>query len=377
MKMWGGRCKVSVSAGSPKIVRLKAALFLTIVAAGMVIAAICARMARRYRAAEFRDSQVSRILFFHRYIKPVFDWIAFQSYALLWLDHLLIVNSVIRALDAISQRINHWRWRIFLRCILVTSLFTLPIKLFPGVDNAVFEKLFPGPHPFQWAARFQPLLEGIEGVYIYLFDWFLTVLLLYFLVALLAPLEPRNLFPDIENALEFFVQKHKLFSVGLYFWSKKPDQPLVQSTIDESGWPEFAQDLHRQTLQLDRNFLVSTGQGVNSRVAAVFEDEGETGTSACCVHYRRFGKSAFVLALDQAADDLKARISTVKPIFCTFRRASAVWSTCVSRSSTVLLSFWAASLTTEIRMDDCAGFGFIPQRPPGGNTPCHSILLRE
>ncbi len=103
----------------------------------LIAAALCIWLAG-YHRSEF-SKPLSRILFYHRRIKPVWDWIAFQSYALLWLDHLPILHPGNCALDDIALRIDHFRWRVFLRCLFVFSLFTLPVQLFPDLDNGTGE----------------------------------------------------------------------------------------------------------------------------------------------------------------------------------------------------------------------------------------------
>jgi len=145
-----------------------------------------------------------------------------------------------------------------------------------------------------------------EGtIYLYLFDWAATVVVLYLVVRVLSPLEPRNLFPGIGEALEYFVKDRGIFVFTGYFWRSKPDEhtPTIRSSDSDDpplSWGEFAVALHKETVDLDK-FLSSTWQGENSRVSLVFEEElGPEGqpARAYCVHYRRLGESAFVVAVD-------------------------------------------------------------------------------
>jgi hypothetical protein len=85
------------------------------------------------------------------------------------------------------------------------------------------------------------------------FDWCVTVLLLYFVVAVLAPLEPKNLFPGVGSALRYFVNEHRVFSFAYYFWRQQSNgyMPFSDDRIPPSPWEDFAQDLHEQTIELD------------------------------------------------------------------------------------------------------------------------------
>jgi hypothetical protein len=330
-------------------------------------------MARHYRR------HFSGLLFYHRKVKPVWDWFAFQSYALLWLDQIPVLRPVIGALDDVAKRVHHRRWQIFLRCLFALSLFTLPVQMLPQafydqskrfivspVDVVLDDVFFgpgrtdlqaPRPHAMRRLSYYQQraaapgaaharkrhlepraiapelpadpaggraglmLKDWIENnrwfgvpvsafvaIYFYLFDWMLTILILYFVVAVLAPLEPRNLFPSIEEGLQYFVEKHKVFIFAGYFWrNNKIDSNEFAPTLSPSSWAiqaaqweETAQLLHKEMVRLDQ-FLLATYQGINARVAAVFDEPGPDGKPAkpVCIHYRRFGKSAFLVAVDE------------------------------------------------------------------------------
>jgi hypothetical protein len=255
---------------------------------------------------------LSRIIYYHRRVKPIWDWVAYQSYSLLWLDRIPLLRPVVEALDDAVRRINHRRWQIFLRCTFAFSIFTLPVQLFPGFDKWVFDQFdkridwnalvtavaVPAPVAAFWGA--------FLGTYIYLWDWVVTIFALFFAVAVLSPLEAENLFPTIGDALNRFVRTRGPFEYICYFWQRGPGEYAETSAWPERqilrpDWEGVAKSLHNQTIALDKS-LPFTWQGVNSRVSAVFDDEAAPDGPAYCVHYRRFGESAFVVAVGADPD---------------------------------------------------------------------------
>lgn len=135
----------------------------------------------------------------------------------------------------------------------------------------------------------------------YLFDWAFTVGCLVFVVSVLSPFEPENLFESVAEALKYFVRNEKPFLFTCYFWQNKPGEYAATPCWPESEvlcppWEKVGRSLHNETAELDR-YLPLTGQGVNCRVSAVFEDDAVSQGAAYCVHYRRFGESAFIVAV--------------------------------------------------------------------------------
>jgi hypothetical protein len=273
-----------------------------------------------WRAARYRR-HFSRILFYHRFVKPISDWITFQAYALLWLHHIPILYPVIDALDEIASRINHRRWQTFFRCLLFLSLFTLPVQLLP---DSFYKWLGDAAKSFPVVASLVGFIEHssllaenqqnfwsqqpvviVGAIYLYLFDWVATVVILYFVVSILSRLEPRNLFKSVADALAYFIGDREGFMFAGYFWRSDADAyaPTVRSSDDADppfSCEDFALALHKETGRIDE-FLPATWQGVNNRVSLVFAEEpaSEGGKAeAYCVHYRRFGESAFVVAVD-------------------------------------------------------------------------------
>jgi hypothetical protein len=248
---------------------------------------------------------LSRIIYYHRHVKPIWDWVAYQAYSLLWLDRLPWLRPVVDALDRAVRRINHRRWQVFLRCLFAFSIFTLPVKLFPYFDDWVSDQFN---KTVKWKSLLPPVhgpvaafWGGFLGTYIYLWDWVVTIVALFAVVSVFSPLEPQNLFPSVADALQRFVRTDGPFQYVCYFWQRSPGEYATTTAWPESevlrpDWEGLARSIHNQTIALDK-CLPSTWQGVNSRVSAVFEDEGAPEGPAYCAHYRRFGESAFVVAV--------------------------------------------------------------------------------
>ena len=288
----------------------KTIAFSYVVVLVLVLAGLGFWMARHYRR------HYSQTLFYHRKVKPVWDWVSFQSYALLWLDRIPILRPVIGALDEVAKRVHHRRWQVFLRCLFALSLFTLPVQMLPEQFYDQSKAFIIA--PFDRVPIFKEVIEtwieksewlGVPAavfgaIYFYLIDWMLTVLLLYFAVSALAPLEPRNLFRTVDEALHYFVEERKIFIFACYFWQDKDGgyAAAFYPKIGAAQWEATARVLHREMLHLDQ-FLISTYQGINARIAAVFDQYGlgNKSVSTECIHYRRFGRSAFLVAVDEQA----------------------------------------------------------------------------
>jgi hypothetical protein len=148
---------------------------------------------------------------------------------------------------------------------------------------------------------------------------------------MLAPLEEKNLFPGVKDALDRFssvseaiessVRTDPSFTFAGYVWDNHEKDPNLRYTqtlgakaaADESAgketisktqrWAAIAKSLHEETLIMDNKaFPHPRWQGVNSRVAVVCESEPEAGhepKSVVCLHYRRLGKCGFVAAVDE------------------------------------------------------------------------------
>ena len=276
-----------------------------------------------WRAAEYRE-HFSRILFYHRFIKPIWDWVTYQSYSLLWLQHVPMLYPVIGALDDVAARVNHRQWQTFLRCLFFLSLFTLPVTMLPDSVYTWLAKIFetfPGSADLRSHVQQLPWVQGVlqtpwfreplailGKVYLYLFDWAATVVGLYLVVAALAPLEPRNLFQGVAEALQYFVRDRGIFVFTGYFWHSGTNEHVATKRVSEgedtpAPWEELALTLHRATVELDKS-MPSTWQGINNRVMLVLEEESEPdgkSPTAHCLHYRRFGETAFVVAVDSEA----------------------------------------------------------------------------
>jgi hypothetical protein len=280
-----------------------------VVLALLVVAGWLFWRAEHYLEEEHVPRELARIVYYHRFVKPVWDWVAYQSYSLLWLDRIPVLRPVVTALDGVARQVNRRKWQVFLRCLLAFSIFTLPVQLFPGVDAKVSSQFA------TWIRDVNPdwltvPMRNFGEFYLYLFDWTLTVVFLFFVVSIFAPLEPQNMFPSVVAALSHFVGKGRPFVFASYFWQHELGEYEATSCWSEdplpSRWEEFARSLHRQTVELDK-YLPSTRQGVNSRVSCVLEDESAPESKAWCVHYRRFGESAFVVAVGSDASRYEGR----------------------------------------------------------------------
>ena len=171
--------------------------------------------------------------------------------------------------------------------------------------------------PLRWESDLQWITDlkmagnsfHIVGIgYLYLLDWALTIVAVYALVVALSPLEPRNIFTSVEGALRDFVRRRRVFLFSGYFWQHNTHPPRSSvSARDEkknSVLKSMPQLIHEQTLELDGS-LRGAWQGNNCRVALVYQAaraNGPKADSSYCFHYRRFGKSSFIVAVNSHAE---------------------------------------------------------------------------
>jgi hypothetical protein len=141
---------------------------------------------------------------------------------------------------------------------------------------------------------------AVGAAYLYLFDWALTIVSLYLIVRILAPMEPRNLFPGVGAALRDFVRTRRVFCfAGLYWPYHTPaaSPTILSGDPHAAHWNEMASAIHKLCIGVDAT-IAQAGQGINSRAAVVFEPPRSAKGRAYCLHYRRLGKSAFVAVVD-------------------------------------------------------------------------------
>jgi hypothetical protein len=153
---------------------------------------------------------------------------------------------------------------------------------------------------------------------------------IYAVVYMLAPLEEKNLFLGVKDALDKFstvkeaiessVRTDPSFTFAGYFWENRdkdrslrytptlgakpaadvPEGKKASSLADR--WVGIVQDLHEETLRMDESFRHPRWQGLNARVAVVCESGRQAShepKTAVCLHYRRLGKCGFVAAVDE------------------------------------------------------------------------------
>jgi hypothetical protein len=256
----------------------------------------------------------SEILFDHRFVKPILDWVSSQRRAILLMGYIPLLWPIVVVLDEVAARINHRRWQSFLRSAFALSIFTLPVQLFPGVDAWISNEVVASLHP-----RLLEIISSTPGIqagatavataYLYLFDWMLTIIVMYVIVRVLSPIEPRNLFSGVLDALKDFVIRRRVFCFGALYWPYHDGarRPAIYSRdANASQWSDLAQSLHRLSEELDLVLPVA-GQGINSRIAVVYETGSDAKQSGYCMHYRRLGKAAFVATVDNRRGDFSGR----------------------------------------------------------------------
>ena len=111
----------------------KLIVFLVLMVLTALLSLFVVWKADNYRREPEVFRRFSRTLYFHRIVKPAWDWVTLQSYVLLWLDRIPVVRPVIATLRDLEDRIHHRRWKTYIGCLFALSLFTLPIQLMPAV----------------------------------------------------------------------------------------------------------------------------------------------------------------------------------------------------------------------------------------------------
>jgi hypothetical protein len=247
----------------------------------------------------------SEILFDHRFVKPILDWVNSQRRAILLMGYIPLLWPIVVVLDEVAGRINHRRWQSFLRSAFALSIFTLPVQLFPGVDTWISNEVVSSLHPrlLEIISSTPGIRDGATAVgtaYLYLFDWMLTIIMMYLIVRILSPIEPRNLFPSVSAALQDFILRRRVFCFGALYWPyhDRAAKPAIYArNANASQWSDIAQSLHKLSEDLDLVLSVA-GQGINSRIAVVYQTGSDAKQPEYCLHYRRLGKAAFVATVD-------------------------------------------------------------------------------
>jgi hypothetical protein len=255
----------------------------------------------------------SEILFDERFVYPVWKWISSHRRILAVLGLVPPLRPLAHSLHIIANQIHHRRWQLFLGSLFAFSFYTLPVQLFPYLDRWL-EEAIPAAlrrNDLQWIVESPWLGKSFQIVgmaYLYLFDWALTVAVVYALVVTLSPLEPRNIFTGINEALRDFVDRRRMFLFAGFFWQNDthPARTVVcaRDKRHKDLFEPMPELIHRQTLNLDGS-LQGTWQGNNCRVALVYQsapaNEAEV-PNTYCFHYRRLGRSSYLVAVDAHAE---------------------------------------------------------------------------
>ncbi len=262
----------------------------------------------------------SEILFDERFIYPIWDWISSQRRIVAALGGLAPLRPLVWALQLLGNQIHHRRWQLFFSSLFIFTLYTLPIQLFPSLDRwltAIVPALI-AESGFEWIAVspwFAPPLHIVGTIYLYIFDWVATIIGVYALVVLLAPLEPRNTFNKVGRALHDFVRRQTFLFTGLFWQHREGSTVYPKDKKRSEPFEAMAKLIHEETLILDAS-LRDAWQGCNYRAALVYEPESP-GVSevrnSYCFHYRRMGQSSFLVAVDtdkQRFDGSSARSQT-------------------------------------------------------------------
>ncbi len=255
----------------------------------------------------------SEVLFDERFIHPVWRWTSSHRRILAVLGYVPPLRLLARSLHVAANQVHHRRWQLFLGSLFAFSFYTLPVQLFPYLDHRL-KNAIPAAvrkYDLQWITESEWAGNSfhIVGIgYLYLLDWALTIVAVYALVVALSPLEPRNIFTSVEGALRDFVRRRRVFLFSGYFWQHNTHPPRSSvSARDEKKndlFKSMPQLIHEQTLELDGS-LRGAWQGNNCRVALVYQAaraNGPKADSSYCFHYRRFGKSSFIVAVDSHAE---------------------------------------------------------------------------
>jgi hypothetical protein len=278
-------------------------VFVAVSALILVLTWIVYRLRAKYRP------HFSEILFDQRFIYPVWDAILSQRRILTALGGIAPLRPLLWAMQLLANQIHHRQWQLFFGTLAVFSLYTLPVQLFPALDRWLIAgvQTILETNNWQWIEA-SPLLGKplqIAGTgYLYLFDWCVTLLGVYAMIVLFAPLEPRNIFIKVDEALRDFVRRGKIFLFTGYFWQHGGGASGPAVCVRDKGrgalFEEIAKSIHNETLLLDTS-LRGTWQGVSCRVALVYEPVPASDSkvrNSYCFHYRRLGKSSFLVAAD-------------------------------------------------------------------------------
>jgi hypothetical protein len=276
--------------------------FATSCAIILALAGIAYLIRARYR------THFSAILFDERFVYPIWDWISSQRRIVTMLGGIALFRPLVWAVELLGGQIHHRRWQLFFNTLFIFSLYTLPIQLFPVWDRwltaAVPSVLADA--SIEWMAespQYAPPMHIVGVAYLYIFDWVITIIGVYSLVILLAPLEPINNFNSVGRSLNEFVQR-RIFLYAGFFWQHIEDSEHESVfPTDKSRTEPFearAKLLHKETLALDTG-IRGARQGCNFRVSLVYEAEPssiEEARNTYCFHYRRLGASSYLVAAD-------------------------------------------------------------------------------
>ena len=272
----------------------------------LVLGAIVYWVRARYR------THFSEILFDERFIHPVWEAISSQRRLLVSLGAVAPLRPLLWSIKVLTNQIHYRQWQLFFGTLAVFSFYTLPVELFPGLDRWLLRGVHAVVEEFngQWIVE-SPLygkaVQMAGSGYLYLFDWGVTVLGVYGLIVLFAPLEPRNTFSNVSEALRDFVRKGKVFLFSGFFWQygSWSSRPAVYTRDKEraDSFEPVAKLIHDETLLLDAA-LRGSFHGNSCRVALVYEPVAGSDAKVrnpYCFHYRRLGKSSFLAAADAHA----------------------------------------------------------------------------
>jgi hypothetical protein len=252
------------------------------------------------------------VLFDQRFIAPVWDAISAQQRILTMLGTFAPLRPLHWAMRKLKDEIHHRRWQLFFGSLSVFSLYTLPIHLFPAlnrwligaIDNYIETNNW---HWLVYSPLFGRPIQMAAIGYLYVFDWCITILGVYAMIMLFSPLEARNTFSNVTEALRDFVRNGRIFTFTGFFWqcSACPSQPAVHARNKEQAdsFKKIAELIHNETLNLDAA-LRGSFQGGSCRVALVYEPAGASEAKVrkgYCFHYWRLGRSSFLVAADARA----------------------------------------------------------------------------
>ncbi len=271
-----------------------------------LLALIVLRLRANYRR------HYSEVLFDQRFVLPIWDAISAHQRILTTVGTFAPLRPLHWSMRILKNQIHHRRWQVFFGSIAVFSLYTIPIHLFPALNRWLIEHI----HRLvemssgQWIID-SPLFGGpiqtAANGYLYILDWCLTIFGVYALIMLISPLEPRNTFSSVQEALrDFMLMGRKFVCTGLFWQSgggSSPSAVNVRGKIQADSFEKIAKSIHAETLNLDAA-LRGSFQGCSCRVALVYEIAAPSGMKApdgYCFHYWRLGRSSFLVAADARA----------------------------------------------------------------------------